>query len=102
MICLKMIFKPDVPKQTQEVAFSRKAISTNQATVYFNNVPITREKHYGVFLDSKLNFFDHINEEIKKATKGINVIRKINLSLPRSSLCLTTVFPYINNLSGHI
>ena len=39
-----------------------------------------------MFLDSKLNFSGHINEKIKKATKGINVIRKINLSLPRSSL----------------
>ena len=38
-----------------------------------------------MFLDSKLNFFDHINEKIKKATKGVNVIRKTNL-LPRSFL----------------
>ena len=29
---------------------------------------------------------DHINKNLKKATKGINVIRKINLSLPQSSL----------------
>ena len=39
-----------------------------------------------MFPDSKLNFFDHINEKIKKATKGVNVIRKMNLFLPRSSL----------------
>ena len=39
-----------------------------------------------MFLDSKLFFFDHINEKIKKATKGVNVIRKMNLLLPRSSL----------------
>ena len=28
----------------------------------------------------------HINEKIEKATKGVNVIRKMNLLLPRSSL----------------
>ena len=33
-----------------------------------------------------LNFFDHINEKNKKTTKYISVIRKKNLSLPRSSL----------------
>ena len=44
------------------------------------------QKHLGLFLNSKLSFFDHINEKIKKATKGVNVIRKMNLLLPRSSL----------------
>ena len=43
-------------------------------------------KHLGLFLDSKLNFFDHINEKIKKATKGVNVIRKMNLLLLGSYL----------------
>ena len=44
------------------------------------------QKHLGLFLDSKLNFSGHINEKIKKATKDINVIRKMNLPLPRFSL----------------
>ena len=68
---------------------SLKGITTNHATVYFNNAPVIRgnfQKHLGLFLDSKLNFFDHINEKIKKATKGINFVRKMNLSLPRTSL----------------
>ena len=84
-----MIFNPDVSKQAQEVVFSRKEITTNHATVYFNNDLVIREnfhRHFGLFLDSKLNFSGHINEKIKKATKAINVIRKMNLSLPRSSL----------------
>ena len=38
-----MIFNPDVSKQAQEVVFSRKAITTNHATVYFNNDPAIRE-----------------------------------------------------------
>ena len=84
-----MIFNPDASKQAQEIVFSRKANASNHATVYFNNVPVIRDniqKHLGLFLDSKLSFFDHINEKIKKATKGVNVIRKMNLLLPRSFL----------------
>ena len=73
-----MIFNPDVSKQVQDVAFSLKEID-----------PVFRkkfQKHLGLFLDSKLNFSDHIKEKIKKTTKGINVIRKMNLSLLRSFL----------------
>ena len=69
--------------------FSRKANASNHKTVYFNNVRVIREniqKHLGLFLDSKLIFFDYINEKIKKATKEVNVIRKMNLLLPCSSL----------------
>ena len=64
-------------KRVQEAVFSHKAIATNHATVYFNNDPVIREsfqKHLGLFLDSKLNFFYHVNEKTKKVTKGINVI----------------------------
>ena len=87
----EMIFNPDASKQAQEFVFSRKANTSNHETVYFNNVLVTREniqKHLGFFLDSKPSFFDHINEIIKKATKGVNVIRKMNLLSPRAS-CLT-------------
>ena len=47
---------------------------------------LTFQNMSNIFFDSKLSFFDHINEKIKKATKGVNVIRKMNLLLPRSSL----------------
>ena len=60
----KMIFNPDASKQDQEIVFSRKANASNQATVHFNNVQVIRDniqKHLGLFLDSKLGFFDHIN-----------------------------------------
>ena len=56
------------------------------------------QKHLGLFLDSKLSFFDHINEKTKKATKGVNVIRKMNLLLPRS--CLLTI--YISFVGPHL
>ena len=44
------------------------------------------QKQLGLFLDSKLNLFDHINEKIKKATKEANDIRKMNLFLQSFSL----------------
>ena len=68
--------QPNVSKQAQEVVSSRKAIATNHATVYFINAPVIRRN---LFSDSKLHFFDHINEKTKKATKYINSIRKMNL-----------------------
>ena len=85
----KMMFNPDTLKQAQEMVFSGKTNASNHKTVYFNNVPMRREniqKHLSLFLDSKLSFLDHINEKIKKATKGVNVMSKMNLFLPRSSL----------------
>ena len=85
----KMMFNPDTLKQAQKMVFSGKTNASNHKTVYFNNVPMIRENiqnHLSLFLDSKLSFLDHINEKIKKATKGVNVMSKMNLFLPRSSL----------------
>ena len=69
-----MIFNPDASKHVQEIVFSCKTRATNHGTIYFNNAPIIREniqKHLGLFLDSKFNFFDYTNEKIKKATKEL-------------------------------
>ena len=67
--------------------FSRKTNASNYGTVNFNNIPVIRENiQKDLGLDSKLNVFDHINEKVKKATKRVNVVRKINLFLPPSSL----------------
>ena len=58
-----MIFNPDVSKQAQEAVFSRKGITTNHATVYFNNNPVIR-KNFQKHFNSKLNFSGDINEKI--------------------------------------
>ena len=95
-----MIFNPDPSKQAHEIVFSHKANASNHETVYFNNVPAIREniqKHLGLFFDSKLSFFDHIKEKIKKATKWVNVIRKITCCC-YAILCRQ----YINNFSDLI
>ena len=87
----KMSFKPDVSKQTQEVFFSRKKNINNDPVVFFINLPINRkstQKHLVLLLDEKLNFSEHVNEKLKKVTKIINLLRKLNLTLPHSSLLI--------------
>ena len=87
----KMSFNPDVSEQAQEVIFSRKKNIGNHPAVFFNNLPINRkstQKHLGLLLDEKLKFSEHINEKLKKVTKSINLLRKLNLTLPRSSLLI--------------
>ena len=97
----KMSFNPDVSKQAQEVIFSRKKNIGNHPAVFFNNLPINRKstkKHLGLLLDVKLNFSEHINGKLKKVTKSINLLRKLNLTLPRSSLLIiykSFIRPYL-------
>ena len=86
----KMSFNPDVSKQAQEGIFSRKKNINNHPAVFFN-LPINRkstQKHLGLLLDEKLKFSEHINEKLKKVTKSINLLQKLNLTLPRSSLLI--------------
>ena len=85
----KMSFNPDITKQAQEFIFSRKKNDTSHSSLYFINAQIERQsvqKHLGLFLDEKLSFLEHIDVKIKKATVGVNLMRKLNLLLPRSSL----------------
>ena len=59
--------------------------------VFFSNLPMNRkstQKHLGLLLDEKLNFLEHINEKLKKVTKSFNLLRKLSLTLPRSSLLI--------------
>ena len=68
----KMIFNPYVSKQAKDIVFPRQASAVNHETAFLNNVPVIREnvsKHLGLLLDSKLNFFDHINEKLKRLLK---------------------------------
>ena len=85
----KMSFNHDITKKAQEIIFSRKKNDTIHPSLYFNNTPMQRksvQKHLGLFLDEKLSFLEHINEKIKKVTVGVNLMHKLNLLLPRSSL----------------
>ena len=86
----KMQFNPNPNKHANEVIFSRK--STNNLSyppVRFNNNDIVKcpdQKHFGMALDSKLNFDSQINQKIKKCNELIGLIRRLSVNLPRSAL----------------
>ena len=84
-----MSFNPDISKQAQAIIFSWKKSNTSHPSLYFNNTPIQRksvQKYLGLFLDEKLSFLEHIGKKVKKATVGVNLMRKLNLLLPGWSL----------------
>ena len=84
-----MYFNPEVSKQAQKVAFSRKSHKSAHPPVLFNNVSVKRcsiQKHLGIHLDEKLNFNHHVKEKITKAKKGSGVIKKLSNTLSRDAL----------------
>ena len=84
-----MIFNPDLPKQAQEVIFSRKTNKISRPTTTFTTVPVARtscQKHLGLHLDEKLNFNQHINIKNSKSNKGIGIIERLSHILARKSL----------------
>ena len=85
----KMSFNPDSNKQAEELIFSRKVQTTNHPSLFFNEnvVPeTTLQKHLGLFLDSKLNFSEHLKTIFQKTNKIIGLLRKLQTLLPRVPL----------------
>ena len=79
----------DPTKQAKEVIFSKKITPGTHLSLFFNNSLIeqdTTQKHLGLTLDHKLAFQYHVNEKMKKAMKGIRLLRKLQSILPRTSL----------------
>ena len=71
-------------KQAQEIIFSRAKNDTIHTSLYFNNARMqwqSVQKHLGLFLDENLPFMEHTDVKIKKATVGVNLMRKLNLLL---------------------
>ena len=88
-------FNPDKSKQAQEVIFSHKTQQVIHPPAIFNNMPVVRsscQKHLVIYLDEKLNFSNHIKENISKANKGIGILSKLYNALPRNSLI--TIYKY--------
>ena len=81
-----MSFKPDPREQAQEVILSRKVQKANHNQVYFNHNSVKQvppQKHLGVYLDTKLNFQEHLNNIISKVNKTIRLLRKLQPLLLR-------------------
>ena len=79
----------DPLKQAQEVIFSRKRNKPHHPHIIFNGNPLKKssyQKHLGMFLDSKLDFDEHMKGVFEKASKSIGFIRKLRNFLPRPSL----------------
>ena len=82
-----MSFNPDRSKQAQEVIFSRKTSIQTDPVLTFDNSPVvktTHHKHLGLILDEKLDFKEHLKENMFKYYKGVAVLRKIS---PQEILC---------------
>ena len=85
----KRSFSPDRSKQAQDFIYSRKISIQSHPVLTFDSSPViktTHYKHLGLILDEKLNFKEHLKEEISKAFKGIAVLRKLQNIILRSSL----------------
>ena len=82
-------FNPDTSKQAQEVLFSRKVKVAAHPHFVFNNSLVhetTTQKHFGMFLDLKLNFQEHFENLLNKVNKNIELLRKFKNTFPRPSL----------------
>ena len=85
----KMEFNPDITKQAIEVIFSHKYKKPVHPPLVFNGIPVKREpctKHLGVILDERLNFRKHIAEKVKKANKGIGLLKFLSKYTSRAVL----------------
>ena len=85
----KMSFNPDINKQAQEVIFSRRLQKSNHSSLMFNGTSVTQseiQKHLEMFLDSKLDFKEHIQNVFNKVSKTIELQRKLQKILPRPPL----------------
>ena len=84
-----MSFSSDPSKQAQEVIFSRKLQKKNHNPVYFNHnlvQQVLSQKHRGMYLDTKLNIQEHLNNVLSKVNKTIGLLRKLQAFLPRQPL----------------
>ena len=84
-----MSFNPDPNKQAQEVIFSRKLNKPNHSSLNFNNTVViqsTTHKHVGMILDTKLDFQEHLKDQLSKISKTIGLLRKLQKLLTRPIL----------------
>ena len=85
----KLNFIPDPSKQAQGVIFSGKPQKTIHNQVYFNHNSVKQvpsQKHLGMYLNTKLNFQEPVNNILSKVNKTIRLMRKLQAFLPRQSL----------------
>ena len=85
-----MSFDPDLSKTAIGPGFSTRKAQIQNPDIFFNGVSldqVTRHKHIGIILDSKLSSEAHIKATISKTRKGIASLRMLSKYLPRNALC---------------
>ena len=85
----KMSFNLDLLKKAQEVIFSRKVNNVLHPPLTFNNADVGQirsQKHLGMFLDFKLSFNQHLETVFAKVNRGIAILHKLKIALPREAL----------------
>ena len=90
-----MSFNPDITKQAIEINFSKKTLPSNLPQLLFNNFVLRQDthKHLGLILDMGLIFNIHLEEKICKANRGICLIYRLRMYVPRNSLlCIYMTF----------
>ena len=75
--------------QAHEDIFSRKTKKTSQLPLNFSNNSVQQvqfQKHFGFYLDIKLDFREHLQTTLRKINKIITLLRKLQNSLPSATL----------------
>ena len=75
-----MSFHPDPLKQAQEVLFTNKFEKRNHPNIIFNGNMVQKsasQKHFGLILDEKLAFNDHITSKLTTVNKLRSTLRKL-------------------------
>ena len=83
-----MSFNPNPSNQTQEILFSRKRQNLNHDSIYFNHnlvQQVPSEINFGMHLDTKSNFQEHLDNIMSKDDKTTELLHKLQEVLPRSS-----------------
>ena len=84
-----MRFNPDPNEQAQEIIFSRKINKIDHPLLYFNQNLLkssTTHKHLRMVFDTRLDFNLHLQNVQNKVNKTIVILRKLQNTLPRTSL----------------
>ena len=84
-----MSFNPDITKPPIEILFSTKNVKPFHPPLFFNGIMVNsveEHKHIGLILDKKLTFQSHVKESIKKANKGIGIMKFMSKYVPRRKL----------------
>ena len=68
----------------------------------FNNDSVNQvllQKHFGLYLDGKLDFREHLRNIFKKINKATSLARKLHNKLPRAPLvtiCKSFIRPHLD------